>query len=367
MSASELLRVTYRLAVDPASAASRAEEVAIEQTAEVPRAALRDPFVEEGILGRVEEIRAEEGGAQLATIAYPVATTAFDPSQLVNVVFGNSSLHPDVECVDLDAPPSLLSAMGGPRHGIAGLRDVLGARGRPLTCTAVKPMGLSPKALAGLCRDFARAGIDVIKDDHGLADHPFCPFEERVQACLAATAEVAEETGHRAVYAPNLTGAPQSLFAKLRFAQDCGARAVLVSPMLVGLPVFWELCQTRASVPVLAHPAFGGAQRMAPELLFGRLLRLFGADAVIYVNFGSRFDVDPAICRRIADRLTQAWGEVAPAMPVPAGGIAVENAAEVAAFYGRDVMLLVGGNLQIEAGAVEKRARAFVEAVRAGR
>ena len=58
------------------------------------------------------------------------------------------------------------------------------------------------------------------------------------------------------------------------------------------------------------------------------------------------------------------WGELAPAMPVPAGGIAIENAAEVAAFYGKDVMLLVGGNLLIEAGAVEKRARAFVEAVR---
>ena len=260
----------------------------------------------------------------------------------------------------------MLSEMGGPRFGIEGLRKELGVYDLALTCTAVKPLGLSPAALADLFRNFARAGIDVIKDDHSLADHAFCPFEERVQACMAAAAEVADETGHRAIYAPNLTGSPETLFARLRFAEECGARAVLVSPMLVGLPVFWELCRKRSSVPVLAHPAFGGAGRLAPELLFGKLLRLFGADAVIYVNFGSRFDIDREACRRIAQGLTRSWGELVPSLPVPAGGIAIENAADVADFYGPDVMLLVGGNLQIEAGAIEARARAFVEAVRGG-
>jgi hypothetical protein len=48
---------------------------------------------------------------------------------------------------------------------------------------------------------------------------------------------------------------------------------------------------------------------------------------------------------------------------VPGGGIGIENAAEVAGFYGRDSMLLVGGNLQIDAGRVAARSRAFVEAV----
>ena len=47
-------------------------------------------------------------------------------------------------------------------------------------------MGLSTDALAELCGTFARAGIDVIKDDHGLADQAWSRFEERVPACLAA-------------------------------------------------------------------------------------------------------------------------------------------------------------------------------------
>ena len=124
--------------------------------------------------------------------------------------------------------------------------------------------------------------------------------------------------------------------------------------MLIGLPAFWELCQLRAGVPVLAHPAFGGALRIAPEALFGQLFRLFGADAVIFVSFGSRFAASREPCRRLAANLRESWPGVMPSLPVPAGGIEAENAAEVVAFYGRDSMLLVGGSLQ--AGPGQRRA-----------
>jgi ribulose-bisphosphate carboxylase large chain len=358
----ELLRVTYRLDVPALQAEARAAAVALEQTVEVPRAAVRDAVVEDEVMGRVESVAPDPEGGHLATLAYPVATTSLDPAQLLNVIFGNSSLHADVQCIDVDPPASVLAALGGPRFGVAGLRRVAGVRGRPLTCTAVKPMGLSSSALAGLAATFARAGIDVIKDDHGLADQPFHPFEERVRACLAALERVADETGHRALYVPNLVGTPQRIRRGLEFAREAGARAVMASPMLIGLPAFWELCR-EAGVPVIAHPAFAGALRIAPETLFGRLYRLFGADAVIYVNFGSRFSQSEEVCRRLSDRLLAPWGGVRPALPVPAGGIAVESAGKVAEFYGSDAMLLVGGSLQIEEAALLERARRFVEAV----
>jgi ribulose-bisphosphate carboxylase large chain len=360
------MRVTYRLRVSAEEAGPRAEAVALEQTVEVPRVVVRDAFIEEQILGRVESVAPDPDGGHRATIAFPIASTALDPCQLLNVIFGNSSLHDDVECLDVELPEPLRAALGGPRFGIRGLRKALGAFDRPLTCTAVKPMGQSPKQLADLCRTFARAGIDVVKDDHGLADHPFCPFEERVRACLAAADQVAEETGHRAIYAPNLNGTPETVFRQLRFAEDCGARAVLASPMLIGLPAFWELCHRHASIPVIAHPAFGGARRIAPETLYGKLFRLYGADAVIYVNFGGRFSYGRGVCRRLADALASPWGSLLPALPVPAGGIEVESTTEVVAFYGRDVMLLVGGDLQVEPDALFQRSRAFVEAVRRG-
>lgn len=359
----ERLRVTYRIADSESGADVRAEQIAREQTVEVPRAALRDRFVMDEVLGRVESVAPDGAGGALATIAYPVATTAFEPAQLVNVIFGNSSLHADLECVDVDVPPSLRSALRGPRFGIAGLRELTGVRERPLTCTAVKPMGLSPAALAELAYTFACAGIDVIKDDHGLAAQAFCPFEERVPRCLDAIERAARETGRRALYVPNLIGTPEVLARNLEFAEKHGARALMAAPMLIGLPAFWELAQRRASVPVLAHPAFGGAQRIAPPALFGRLLRLFGADAVIFVSFGSRFAASREPCRELAENLRDRWEPVLPSLPVPAGGIEAENAGEVVAFYGRDCMLLVGGSLQVGPGSVAERSRELVVSV----
>jgi len=358
----ELLRVVYHLDVPGSEAEARAEALAREQTVEVPREALRDEVVVREALARVERVEEDPAGGLRATLAYPVAATGLDPAQLLNVVFGNSSLHEDVRCLEVEPGPELAAALGGPRFGLAGLRKMAGVFERPLTCTAVKPMGLGTAALAGLAETFARAGIDVVKDDHGLADQTWSPFRERVRACLAAVARAADATGHAAVYAPNLIGTPERVRDALRFAEDAGARAVLASPMLLGLPAFHELCRC-ASVPVIAHPSFAGVLRIAPEALFGTLLRLFGADAVIFVSFGSRFRRSAAECRRVAERLRGPLEGCLPALPVPAGGIELENAAEMVRCYGRDAMLLVGGSLQREAGATLERGRRFVAAV----
>jgi ribulose-bisphosphate carboxylase large chain len=359
----ERLRVTYHHDVAAAEALARAEEVAREQTVEVPRAALPGPRFEREVMGRVEAVAPDPTGGMLATIAYPVEATSRDPAQLLNVIFGNSSLHADVRCADIELPPELLRVLEGPRFGTPGLRKLVDIEGRALTCTAVKPMGLSTEALAELCGGFARAGIDVIKDDHGLADQAWSRFEERVVACLRAAREAADATGRLALYVPNLIGTPERVLSGLRFAEDHGARAVMVSPMLIGLPAFWELVHRHASVPVLAHPAFGGALRIDPQALFGRLLRAYGADAVIFVSFGSRFSAGTDACRELAGRLAAPWSGVLPSLPVPAGGIRLENAEAVARFYGRDAMLLVGGDLQVEPGRAFERARIFADTV----
>jgi ribulose-bisphosphate carboxylase large chain len=114
---------------------------------------------------------------------------------------------------------------------------------------------------------------------------------------------------------------------------------------------------------VLAHPSFGGPRRFAQDLLFGSLLRLYGADAVIFVGYAGRFGTPRATCRSLVERLRRPWGPLLPALPVPGGGIQLENVPELLEFYGPDSMLLVGGSLQIEAGAVLERSRAFVRCV----
>ncbi len=142
---------------------------------------------------------------------------------------------------------------------------------------------------------------------------------------------------------------------------------MLIAPMLVGLPAFFDLIDEFPEFVYLAHPSFAGARSIAPEFLFGRLLRLFGADAVIFVNVGGRFGYTREMCAALAIGAREPWGPLRPALPVPAGGMRLERVEELLDFYGPDVMLLIGGNLLIERDRVLERTKEFVERVEAHR
>ena len=119
----------------------------------------------------------------------------------------------------------------------------------------MKPQGLRVPELAAMCRTFALAGVDIIKDDHGIDDQHYSPFTERVRACQAAIAEATAATGKTALYAPNLIGTPRVLRERARIAREEGVRAVLVAPMLVGLPAFFDLIDEFPDFVYLAHPS----------------------------------------------------------------------------------------------------------------
>lgn len=362
--AMERLKATYRILAPADEVRARTEAVLLEQTIETPvSVGNRYPFVREQMMGSVLELTEHPRGGFRAVLSLPVVTASIDPAQFLNVLFGNSSLHDNVELEDFELPARIASMLPGPRFGIAGMRARLGVTGRPLTCSALKPVGLTTEELAGLCAGLAAGGIDVIKDDHYLADHPFSPFEERVRACLDAVAEVYARTGHRTLYVPNLSGTPDQVFRQAEHAQQQGAEAVMIAPMLLGMPLLHELVRSRLEVPLLAHPSFAGNLRIRPATLLGRLFRLFGADAVIFANYGGRFAYPKEVCGEIAEALRAPWRDLAPAFPVPAGGMTVERAPELVEYFGLDTMLLIGGSLLEATDDLSDRTRAFVESV----
>ncbi|HEU4741452.1 MAG TPA: RuBisCO large subunit C-terminal-like domain-containing protein [Meiothermus sp.] len=354
-------KAVYHLESTPADIEARARALAIEQSIEMPPSAVRQPEILRDILAKVEDIEPAEPGYFRVVLQMAVATTAFDAIGLLNTLFGNCSLQEDVELVDIQLPPNLLEAFPGPRYGIPGLRHLLNTHDRPLTCTALKPQGLSPEQLSDLAYTFARGGLDIVKDDHGITNQAYSPFHRRVPAIQKAIRRANLETGGHTLYAPMLAGSPRVLEENLRVARDEGIKAVLVAPMLIGLPVFEELVRG-LEMAVLAHPAFAG-NRIAPPLFFGKLFRLFGADAVIYPNHGGRFSYSTDTCMSLAQAARAPWGHVLPALPVPAGGMTVERVDEMVGFYGPDTMFLIGGNLLTAGERVLERTRAFVQRV----
>lgn len=358
------LHVTYHLNVEPDDAEALARSILLEQTVETPReVAERYPFVRSAMLGERLELAPHADGGTRLRLALPVSTASVDPLQFLNVLFGNVSLHGLATLEDFELPAALAPTFHGPRFGLRGLRDRFERPEGPLTASALKPVGIPLDELERLCRDFAEGGIDLVKDDHYLADHAFCPFDARVRACQAVMDDVAAATGHRTIYAPNLSGTPDQVRRQLDVAQEAGVQAVMVAPMALGLPVLYELTQ-RGDVPVLAHPSFAGAGRITPLALLGKLFRLFGADAVIFPNYGGRFSYAAETCRALAEQLRAPWPPFRTVLPVPAGGMDVDRAPELVRFFGPDVMLLVGGSLLRAEDDLRDRTAAFVAAAR---
>ncbi len=358
------LTATYLIGAAPEQIEARAQALAIEQSVECQLDAIHDPRIIENVVARVASIERFDDARFRVAVQIATATIAGETAQLINMVFGNCSLWENVQLIDLDLPPALLARFPGPRHGIPGIRALLDAPRRPLTSAAMKPQGLPVAELARLCRTFALAGVDVVKDDHGIADQVYSPFPQRVRACQAAIAEAVASTGRPAFYAPHLIGTPRILRDHARVARDEGVRVVLVAPMIVGLPAFRDLVDEFPDFVYLAHPSFGGAARIAPPLLFGKIFRLLGADAPIFVNYGGRFAYPAAECAALAAAARAPWGDLRPALPVPAGGMRLDRVDELLAFYGPDTMLLIGGNLLLAEGeALLPRAHEFVTKV----
>ena len=357
------LPAIYHVRSDARDIKARAQAIAVEQSVEMPLSAIEDRKILDEIVGRVEGISALSPGLYAVRIGLSRATVGDDPGQLINMLFGNTSLQQDVVLHDADLPPEMVTRHGGPNVGLAGLRARAGAGNRALTCSALKPQGLAPDRLAQLAARFARGGIDYVKDDHGLADQAYSPLAARCEAVAKALRAVERETGRRTRYVPSLTGDLDALRAEIAAAKNAGIDTVMVQPMIMGLSNFARLVAENRELAFFAHPTLAGT-RMSPPLLFGKLFRMLGADALVFPNHGGRFGYSPDLCGELARTALSDWHGLKPAAPVPAGGMTIDRIGEMLDFYGPDVMLLIGGALLEARERLTEATAAFVDKVK---
>jgi ribulose-bisphosphate carboxylase large chain len=355
------LHAIYHVHSNARSIEERASAIAVEQSVEMPVGAIDDASVLRDIVGRVESILEIAAGQFELRIRLADASVGTDPGQLINMLFGNTSLHDDVVLHDVELGPEFALAWAGPRHGRDGLRLRVGAGCRALTCSALKPQGLSPTRLAELARRFAEGGIDYIKDDHGLADQAYAPFAARIEAIAAA---LRNASSNQVRYVPSLSGDLDQMRAQIAIARAAGIDTVMVAPMIMGLANFHSLVRAHSDMAFFAHPTLAGAARIAPALLIGKLFRMLGADAVIFPNHGGRFGYSASLCRALAHQALEPRDGMRPCMPVPAGGMTRDRVPEMLDFYGTDVMLLIGGALLEARERLTEATADFVAAVR---
>lgn len=362
--------VDYHLTGTEAETRANAEVLCIEQTVEAPLEILPAGPIREQVLGRVENFTSCAACRHEAVISYPVELLDGTCAQLLNVVFGMSSLKPSIRLARLHLPDEILKGWPGPRFGRAGLRRLVGVPQRPLVCGVLKPLGLAPADLAELAYQFALGGVDLVKDDQGLADHSFCPFEERVARCVEAVARANQETGRICLYVPHVTGPWEALRRRSLFAKQAGAGGLLICPGLVGFDTLRDVARDEAiALPIVSHPALLGSfivsheSGLAPSVVFGQLPRLAGADASIYPIYDVGYAVSREDCRVVAFAAAEPMGALKPIFPTAAGRMGLDRAREMSELYGSEVLFILGSGLQRHEEGLVKSCRTFVDLV----
>lgn len=306
-------------------------------------------------------------------IAYPSANFSADLPAILTTVFGKLSLDGEIKLLDLEFSGDLKNSFPGPRYGIEGIRDILDVYNRPLVMSIFKGViGRDITYLGEQLREQALGGVDLVKDDEILFDNHLAPFGKRIESGKEILRGVYEETGHKTLYAVNLTGKTFELADKAKRAVEAGANALLFNVFSYGLDMLQGLReQPEIKVPIMAHPAFSGGLTssafygVSNPLLLGKLIRYAGADFSLFPSPYGSVAIPKADALGIASELTKVEKEWKTAFPVPSAGIHPGMVPDLIADFGTDSIINAGGGVHGHPDGAKGGGKAFRQAVEA--
>ncbi len=372
---SESVVATYALASD----ADRPTEdlariVAMEQSTGTWTKVPERPGSREGDLA-AWVVDADEGHGT-ARVAFPLEI--FEPANFAGTLsiiagnlFGLGSLT-KARLLDIDFPAQFTRHHAGPRFGVDGVRRLVGTDHEPRRAhagTIIKPkVGLDPKGTAAVAKEAALGGLDFIKDDETLTDQAFCPLDERARLVLDALDQAYDETGHRTLYAVNVTAGGAELADRWESVQQYGANCVMIDVLTAGFDALATL-RHLVDVPIHVHRAMHGAMTRSPDygidmLALCHLTRLAGGDQLHIGSASGKMEHSHGL-EAMLNALTGPRHGLTTVFPVASGGLHPASVdAEVRAF-GADVVVQAGGGVHGHPDGTRAGAHALATAVRA--
>ena len=254
--------------------------------------------------------------------------------------------------VDLNFPDDMMRTLAGPRHGVPGVRKILGVHNRPLLMGPMRPeVGLAPVEYAKIAYDALLAGSDIVKDDELLVDPPYCPIRERAALCVKSAREAEQKTGERKMWVLHL-GCDVSRFDEfLKIGAETGVDGYMVQPRLT--PSLLTLMRSRTDLPLIAHYSmltlFTRYAHVGIEMsLMLKLFRLSGADIVTFPRPNVRFDVSSEEFKENLLVAGAPLGNILPAFPFPTGGNRAEDVSQCYSILGNFDYGFVAGSAMFE-------------------
>ena len=304
-------------------------------------------------------------------IYYPSLNFSLDIPAILTTVFGKLSLDGEIKLVDLNFTDDILKFFPGPKYGISGIREKIDVYDRPLLMSIFKSViGRDIQYISEELKKQALGGVDLIKDDEILFD-TVTSLTERVTQGKKILNQVYEKTGHKTLYAVNLSGRTYELKEKAKQAADAGADVFLINVFAYGIDVLQSLAEDPSiQVPIMAHPAVSGAFSASPiygvdaGLLLGKLLRVAGADFSLFPSPYGSVALQKETALKIAENLTYPNG-LKETFPVPSAGIHPGLVPQLIHDFGINQVINAGGGIHGHPDGPIGGGNAFREAISA--
>ncbi|WP_285871764.1 2,3-diketo-5-methylthiopentyl-1-phosphate enolase [Metabacillus litoralis] len=329
-------------------------------------------------LGKVIEVKvlnhnSDEIPQALLMIGYPLVNMNPDIPSILTTVFGKLSMDGQIKLIDLHIPDSLLSQFPGPRFGIDGIRRLLGVHDRPLLMSIFKQcIGLPINELEKEYQNQIDGQVDLIKDDEIFFRDDYAPVLKRIATFEKQNQHHKETTGKKVLYAVNLTGPVTQLLEKAKHLSDAGASCLLLNVAPYGFDILHRIAaDPDVNIPIMAHPAFTGSFYPSPyyglsaPLLLGKLMRLSGADIVLFPSpYGSvAMPKDEAL--NLAKQLKYPNKIHRPAFPTPSAGIHPGLVPTLYRDFGDHFIVNAGGGIHGHPQGTSAGGKAFTDAIQA--
>jgi ribulose-bisphosphate carboxylase large chain len=199
-------------------------------------------------------------------------------------------------------------------------------------------------------RELARASIDLIKDDELMTDPAYLPLETRVRVAMQEIRDAEQVTGHRTMYAFNITGDLAGLSAGTTSSPTPAGTASCSTCRS------WACRRSRGCAPSRRCPCTATAPGSQPRCahppwgvdfsVWQQLARLAGADHVHASGLGSKFyEQDEEVAASIRSLRTPLGATIDPLPTLSSGQNVHTPGPTFAAVRTTDLLMLAGGGI----------------------
>lgn len=318
-----------------------------------------------------QNVKAGQMRYYIMRIGFPVANVDDNIPLLLASIAGNITAMPYLRLVDLDLPEKFCKKFQGPKFGIAGVREILGVKDRPLLNNMIKPCtGYTPEVGAALFYEAALGGVDIIKDDELIGgDREFNKLVDRVTMSMDAAKRADAIKGEVTMYAVNITDEVSRLQENAYKAIAAGANCLLVDTFCIGLSALRMLAEDpKVTVPIMSHCCFGSAVTVSQyqgvsSYVLTKLTRLCGADIMLLEPPYGKFDI---LFNKYIKNVTASNGkmyDIKPTLPFVGGGVVPGVVPQLMDDCGSDVLLGVGAGIHAHPMGPQAGAKAFRKAI----